>query len=69
MSKPVLIEIRGEPRGIVTPSGGGYRFVAVRLEAFALDGQWFSGIAEARHAVGVAVRAHEEDMAAQHSAA
>lgn len=69
MPKSVMIEVAGEPRGIVTPLATGYRFVAVRLEAFALDGTVFSTVSEARSAVQRAVRAYEQSAAARDSAA
>lgn len=69
MPKPVIIEVAGEPRGIVTPLAIGYRFVAVRLAAFALDGKVFGTVAEARSAVQRAVRRYELDTAARDSTA
>ena len=55
--KPVAIEVDGEPLGVVVPSGEGFRFLAVRLSAFALDGQTFASIKAAELALGAAVRA------------
>ena len=54
-SRPVTIEVDGEPLGVVVPSDEGYRFLAVRLSAFALDGQTFETIDTARIALGEAV--------------
>lgn len=45
--KPVSIPLSGEPQGILVENGGSYRFVAVRFDAFALDGRAFSSIEEA----------------------
>lgn len=56
-AKPVTIEIDGEPLGVVVPSGEGYRFLAVRFSAFALDGRTFGSIEEARLTIGAAVHA------------
>jgi hypothetical protein len=55
-SRPVAIEVDGEPLGVVVPADQGYRFLAVRYAAFALDGQVFGSIEEARAAIGDAVR-------------
>lgn len=56
-ARPVAIEIDGEPLGVVVQSTGGYRFLAVRLSAFDLDGQTFDTVEAARRAVGAAVHA------------
>lgn len=53
--RPIVIEVAGEPQGIVVPHDGGYRFVAVRLPAFAIDGQQFETVEKAHFAVTVAV--------------
>ena len=55
--KPTVIEVGGEPLGVVVPhAGGGYRFLAVKLPAFAIDGQQFETIEKAHFAVSQAVR-------------
>ena len=59
--RPVAIEVDGEPLGIVVPADAGYRFVAVRLSAFPIDGQTFESIEAARRALGEAVRAEIQD--------
>lgn len=69
MPKPVMIEVAGKPCGIVTPLAVSYRFVAVRLEAFSLDGTVFSTVSEARSAVQRAVRACKQSAAARGNAA
>ena len=56
-TRPVAIEVDGEPLGVVVPAEGGYRFLAVRLAAFALDGRVFESIEAAQHAIGEAVQA------------
>jgi hypothetical protein len=53
--RPIVIEVAGEPQGIVVPHDGGYRFVAVRLPAFAIDGQQFESVEKAHVAVTAAV--------------
>jgi hypothetical protein len=57
--KPIAIEVDGEPLGIVVPSDDGYRFLAVRFSAFALDGRTFETLEAARSAVGAAVQADQ----------
>ena len=54
--KPVVIEVGGEPLGVVVPHAKGYRFLAVKLPAFAIDGQQFDSIEKAHIAVSQAVR-------------
>jgi hypothetical protein len=55
--RPVAIEIDGEPLGIVVPSEAGYRFLAVRFSAFALDGRTFETVEAAQTAIGAAIHA------------
>jgi hypothetical protein len=58
-SRPVTVEVDGEPLGVVIPEGEGVRFLAVRLSAFALDGHTFENLEAARLALGEAVREHD----------
>jgi hypothetical protein len=58
-SRPVAIEVDGEPLGIVVPAEAGYRFLAVRLSAFAIDGQTFESIKAAELALGAAIHAEQ----------
>lgn len=39
--RPRLIEVRGEPVGVLVPAGNGFKFVAVKLPVFSIDGQIF----------------------------
>jgi len=57
--RPVAMEVDGEPLGVVIPSNEGFRFLAVRLGAFVLDGQTFETIEAAREALGEAIHAHK----------
>ena len=57
--RPIAIEVDGEPLGVAVPLDEGFRFLAVRLAAFALDGQTFETIDAARFALGEAVRAQD----------
>lgn len=59
--KPIAIEVDGEPLGVVVPADEGYRFLAVRLNAFAIDGQIFTTVEAARDAVSEAVHTHEAE--------
>ncbi len=54
--RPIVIEVAGEPLGVVVPHEGGYRFLAVKLPAFAIDGQQFASVEKAHFAVSEAVR-------------
>ena len=56
-SRPIAIEIDGEPLGVVVPHDDGFRFLAVRLRAFALDGQTYESVDAVRLAIGEAVHA------------
>lgn len=58
-SKPIAIEVDGEPLGVVVPSDEGYRFLAVRFSAFALDGRIFESVEEAQATIGQAVHSGE----------
>ena len=53
--KPIVIEVSGEPQGVVVADAEGYRFLAVKLPAFAIDGQRFPSIEMAHLAVRQAV--------------
>jgi hypothetical protein len=56
-NKPVAIEVDGEPQGVVVPDTAGYRFLAVRLGAFEVDGEVFESVEAARAAVSQAIGA------------
>lgn len=55
-SRPITIEVAGEPQGVVIPGDDGFRFLAVRLDAFPIDGQVFPSLDAARAAVQGALR-------------
>ena len=59
VNRPVAIEVDGEPLGIVVPEEAGFRFLAVRLSAFKVDGAHFDSIEAAREAVSLAVSADD----------
>jgi hypothetical protein len=54
--RPIVIEVGGEPQGVVVPDAEGYRFLAVKLAAFPIDGQRFSSVELAHTAVSEALR-------------
>lgn len=60
-AKPIAIEVDGEPLGVVVPDDEGYRFLAVRLNAFAIDGKIFTTVEAARDAVSEAVHILDRD--------
>ena len=53
-NKPIAIEIDGEPLGVVIPGPEGFRFLAVRFNAFGIDGRTFATIEDVRAAVRLA---------------
>jgi hypothetical protein len=57
--RPIVIEVAGEPLGVVVPHEAGFRFLAVKLPAFAIDGQHFPSVEQAHFAVSQAVRKHD----------
>jgi hypothetical protein len=59
--KPIAIEVDGEPLGVVVPAGEGFRFLAVKLNAFAVDGRIFTTVQAARDAVSAVVHVESED--------
>jgi hypothetical protein len=54
-NRPVTIEVEGEPLGVVVPEREGFRFLAVRLNAFAIDGQVFGSVEAAERAASKAM--------------
>ncbi len=54
-SRPIAIEVDGEPLGVVVPHAEGYRFLAVKLPAFDLDGRLFDSPERARAALSAVV--------------
>ncbi|GHA20575.1 hypothetical protein GCM10007989_14600 [Devosia pacifica] len=53
--RPIVIEVRGEPVGVIVNGDAGFRFLAVRLPAFAIDGETFESIEAAQRAAAEAV--------------
>lgn len=57
-SRPVTIEVDGEPLGVVIPDPEGFRFLAVRFNAFGIDGQTFASVEAAQIAASRALSEH-----------
>lgn len=51
MSNAIIIEIAGEPAGIVTADGNGFAFFAAAKPFYALDNQSFRSIRQAEKAL------------------
>lgn len=54
-NKPIAIEVDGEPLGVVVPEEAGFRFLAVRFNAFGIDGQVFESVEAAEEAASLAL--------------
>lgn len=50
-ARPIAIDIDGEPKGVLVSLDPGFRFVAVKLDAFGVDGQVFETVEAAEAAV------------------
>lgn len=55
-AKPIAIDVNGEPKGVLVASDEGFRFLAVKLDAFGVDGQVFASIEAAEAAVRESLR-------------
>lgn len=55
-AKPIAVDIDGEPKGVLVAHEGGFRFLAVKLDAFGVDGQIFASVEAAETAVRDALR-------------
>jgi hypothetical protein len=62
--KPIVIEVAGEPQGVVVPDAEGFRFLAVKLPAFPIDGQHFTSIELAHVAVRETVLSEQPEISA-----
>jgi hypothetical protein len=58
-NRPVTIEVDGEPLGVAVPEEAGFRFLAVRLSAFKVDGAYFDSVEAAREAVSLAISSED----------
>lgn len=55
-AKPIAVDVDGEPQGVLVQDDEGYRFLAVRLDAFGVDGQIFKSVEAAELALRHALR-------------
>lgn len=55
-AKPIAVDIDGEPKGVLVAHEDGFRFLAVKLDAFSVDGQVFTSVEAAEIAVRDALR-------------
>jgi hypothetical protein len=59
MSEPFIVEIWGEPAGVVLPDGNAFRFHATARRFFALDGAQFTTPGHARLAAAALQRSRD----------
>ncbi|MBN9309180.1 MAG: hypothetical protein J0I99_09065 [Devosia sp.] len=57
-AKPIAVDIDGEPKGVLVAHADGYRFLAVKLDAFAADGKVFDTVEAAEAAIRDVLRPH-----------
>jgi hypothetical protein len=50
-AKPIAVDVDGEPKGVLVSLDEGFRFLAVKLDAFSVDGQVFDSVEAAEVAV------------------
>ena len=60
-NKPIAIEVDGAPLGVVVTAPEGFRFLAVRFNAFKIDGQIFPSIEAAQLAASNALEQSVEN--------
>jgi len=46
--RPIVIEVSGEPLGVVVPEAEGFKFLAVKFPVFGIDGHTFDSVEAAR---------------------
>jgi hypothetical protein len=61
LHKPIAIDVEGEPLGVVIPEEQGFRFLAVRLPVFPIDGVIFESVEAAQRAAAGALSAADDD--------
>jgi hypothetical protein len=59
--KPIAIDVGGEHLGVVIPSAEGFRFLAVRLPVFPLDGVVFPTVEAAQRAAAGVLSTTQDD--------
>lgn len=55
-AKPIAIDVDGEPKGVLVALDKGFRFLAVKLDAFGVDGQVFATVEAAESALRESLR-------------
>lgn len=50
-ARPIEVDFHGEPKGVLVTMDEGYRFLAVKLDVFDIDGQIFDSVEDAQAAV------------------
>lgn len=50
-AKPIAVDVDGEPKGVLVALDQGFRFLAVKLDAFGVDGQVFATVEAAEAAL------------------
>jgi hypothetical protein len=58
-TRPIAVDIDGEPKGVLVTLDHGFRFLAVKLDAFGVDGQVFETIAAAEAALRLTMQAQD----------
>jgi hypothetical protein len=61
--KPIVIEVSGEPLGVVVPENDGYKFLAVNFPVFGIDGHRFETVEAAQLAARAILDDAEGDEA------
>jgi hypothetical protein len=61
--KPIVIEVSGEPLGVVVPDADGYKFLAVKFPVFGIDGHRFETVEAAQLAARAILADSEGDEA------
>jgi hypothetical protein len=57
-AKPIAVDIDGEPKGVLVAHEDGFRFLAVKLDAFEVDGKVFDTVEAAEAAIRDVLRPH-----------
>lgn len=61
--KPIVIEVSGEPLGVVVPDADGFKFLAVKFPVFGIDGHRFETVEAAQLAARAILADSEGDEA------
>lgn len=61
--RPIVIEVSGEPLGVVVPDADGYKFLAVKFPVFGIDGHRFETVEAAQLAAQAIITDEQGDDA------